>query len=97
MNARELLANASPRPWRTNEFVYWSANSSKLDADDALLVQAVNEFEALLDLEAATRFIDDHAQQMPEDLDADSWEELNLAFTRKRMALARLDGIRGQQ
>jgi hypothetical protein len=50
------------------------------------------EREALLLLERAIRRIDEHVEQM--ETSDESFDELNLAFTEKRMALAALDEVR---
>lgn len=52
--ARDLLAAATPRPWSVDEFgIYTEAGiigDAHTDADTALIVVAVNEYEALLDI-----------------------------------------------
>ena len=88
MNARELLAKGSPRPWRTGGFIYWGGPEEQADADDALLVRAVNEYEALLDIaEAARAFLDNVSGWNPND---GSWRYEDAL----EAALARLDALR---
>jgi hypothetical protein len=62
VSARDLLAGATPRPWRLSaqssidsaSRPAWSIADAG-DPDRALIVAAVNEYEALLDLEECWR------------------------------------------
>lgn len=57
--ARDLLAAATPRPWSVDEFgIYTEAGivgDALTDADTALIVAAVNEYEPLTVLEEYVR------------------------------------------
>ena len=53
--ARELLANATPRPWDPLLQAVLPSQSDRAAADDALALFAVNNLEALLDVVEAAR------------------------------------------
>lgn len=95
---RDLLAAATPRPWRhvyehrvvgedtPVAYTFSSGVNQNAVADAALIVRAVNEYAALLDcvdpLRAATT--------------AGGPASLGVALSDARAALARLDALRSQ-
>ena len=118
---RELLAKATPRPWRWDEPGQnepgepWSLADQRIDyrllrggnryvlehaqtwqirpQEADLIVAAVNEYEALLDIADAVRrciFYDLPEHEPPE---GDGWQQ---AWTDAGEALARLDALRSQ-
>lgn len=60
MNARDLLANATPRPWHQDGGTWRTPNGyaqglTNWVHDSSLIVTAVNDYEALLDLRDAVQ------------------------------------------